>query len=190
MAHVGLIGIWSDTVLSWQRERLQAPHIQAPQPVVVRQLDLPEPSSALEGVIAEARPTSPSEAASAPSRASSEPLALDSWVTAPVAASVYVPRGLLSTAPVPRGAVPLLWPQNWHLKASYTAVLKLYLDEEGTVERVELDGDARLPDPLFEAARDAFMAVGFTPGQLNGKPVKCWTRVEVSFDHETRMSGH
>jgi hypothetical protein len=78
--------------------------------------------------------------------------------------------------------VLLQWPPNWPLRRTYTAVLKLYLDESGRVERVEPDGDAVLPEPLFESARDAFLAAEFSAGQLNGQAVKSWIRVEVSFE--------
>jgi hypothetical protein len=107
----------------------------------------------------------------------------------PVEPAIYVPRALLSVAPVARGPVHLLWPQNWPLKASYTAILKLYLDEQGRVERVELDGGATLPEPLFESARQAFVSAGFAPGELDGRAVKSWIRVEVSFESETSPAG-
>lgn len=76
----------------------------------------------------------------------------------------------------------LQWPANWPLRRSYSAVLKLYLDEQGRVERVEPDGDGVLPGPLFESARQAFMAADFKPGEVNGQVVKSWMRVEVNFE--------
>lgn len=99
--------------------------------------------------------------------------------------TVYVPRAMLSVGPVARAPVLLVWPPNWPLRRAYTAVLRLYLDEQGRVVRVEPDGDVVLPELLFETARQAFMAADFTPGQLNGQAVRSWTRIEVSFDSES-----
>lgn len=100
--------------------------------------------------------------------------------------AVYVPRALLTVAPVARAPVLLDWPANWLTRGAYRGVLKLYLDEQGRVERVEPDEDMALPGQLFETAREAFMAASFSPGELNGQAVKTVMRVEVEFDDGER----
>jgi periplasmic protein TonB len=59
-------------------------------------------------------------------------------------------------------------------------VLRLYLDEEGSVETVAAESADRTG--AFEAAaRDAFAAARFLPGIKGGVPVKAVVRVEVLF---------
>lgn len=186
LAHVALLGLVPDAVHRWQLERLQAHPVATPVALTVRYLTSPAPVDAALEAITETplvpdRPEAGPEPS--PEQVAPEPAGAATPVTEP---GVYVPRALLSVAPVARGPVQLLWPQNWPLKASYTAILKLYLDDQGRVERVEADGGTTLPEPLFESARQAFAAAGFTPGQLNGRAVKSWIRVEVTFESETR----
>lgn len=180
LAHLALLGwIGPETFLSWQQERLRAPRAAAPVAVRVRQLTsaaAAEPAPPAPAPGPASAPDRPLEPMPQPTPAPAVPVSAD------VEPPVYVPRALLSVAPVARAPVLLEWPPNWPLRNSYKAILKLYLDEQGRVERVEPDGDAVLPGPLFEAARQAFVATGFTPGQLNGQAVKSWVRVEVSFE--------
>ncbi|RYG39157.1 MAG: hypothetical protein EON93_00475 [Burkholderiales bacterium] len=112
-----------------------------------------------------------------------EPVADASTVGPPV----YVPRALLSVAPVARTPVVLEWPAISLPENSYSGILKLYLDEHGRVERVEPDAEAVLPAPLYEAAKQAFLATEFTPGQLNGQVVRSRIRVEVNFEAGTPL---
>jgi periplasmic protein TonB len=59
-------------------------------------------------------------------------------------------------------------------------VLRLYVDEEGSVETVAAESADRTG--AFEAAaRDAFAAARFLPGIKGGVPVKAVVRVEVLF---------
>ncbi len=188
--HVVLLVLGAEEARRWQQAQLQVPPATAPQPVTVRHLG-PGPAETAAArqavdtprIVHPARPASASAAAPVPADVPD--------VVAPVAAPVvYVPRALLTVPPVARKSVPLVWPDNWPAQASYTAVLKLFLDEQGQVKRVEPDGDPVLPEPLFEQARQAFMAAGFTPGELNGQAVKSWVRVEVTFDSGSRPPGH
>jgi hypothetical protein len=39
-----------------------------------------------------------------------------------------------------------------------------------------------LPGPLQVAAREAFLAAEFRPGELDGHPVRARVRLEVTFD--------
>jgi hypothetical protein len=183
LAHLALLLVGSEALHRWQQERLLAPPVSTPMALRVRHLASAAATQAEHEVFAGPREVPISD--SVPEEAAVKPAAASSGMER----NVHVPRALLSVAPVARGPVLLVWPDHWPLKASYTAVLKLYLDEHGRVERVEPDGDAKLPEPLFESARQAFIAAGFIPGELNGQAVKSWIRVEVSFESETSPAG-
>ena len=77
-------------------------------------------------------------------------------------------------------AVLIDYPPNEIHGGTYVSELSLYIDEEGTVQRVRIDGPA-LPRPMEEAARSAFMNARFSPGQVDGLPVRSRIRIEVSF---------
>jgi protein TonB len=101
----------------------------------------------------------------------------------------YLPRDLLSVGPAPQETVLLAWPAQSPLRGSFRGVLRLFINDEGQVRRVEA-ADAELPEPLFEAARQAFMAVRFSPGELDGRAVRSLIRVEVSFESESLPLAH
>ena len=103
----------------------------------------------------------------------------------------YVPRPLLSVAPEPVIPVVIAVPPAaaaGRLIGRYSAVLALYIDEEGRVRRVEAESPA-LPEPMERAARQAFLAARFSPGQVAGQVVKSRIRVEVVFDDEPASSA-
>ncbi|MFY8116546.1 MAG: hypothetical protein ACOVLH_01960 [Roseateles sp.] len=110
----------------------------------------------------------------------------DAWLTPE---PFYLPRDLLSVGPAPQETVLLAWPAQSPLRGSFRGVLRLFIDDEGQVRRVEA-ADAELPEPLFEAARQAFMAVRFSPGELDGRAVRSLIRVEVSFESESLPLAH
>lgn len=93
----------------------------------------------------------------------------------------YVPRPLLSVAPQPQQAVMLTWPDFDGEKPQYQAILALYIDEQGVVQRIRtVEGD--LPQELDAQARAAFFGVRFAPGQLDGVAVRSRIQVEVVFE--------
>ncbi len=191
--HGVLLVFGAEEAHRWQQAQLQLPPAVAPMAVTVRHLGAAPHEDDDSRVVARSpQVSSPEPPASAPVAAAerAEPAEAVPEAGPVVAPVVYVPRGLLTVAPVARKPVVLVWPDGWPAQASYTAVLKLFLDEQGQVERVEPDGDPVLPEPLFEQARQAFMAAGFTPGQLNGQAVKSWVRVEVTFDSGSPPRGH
>lgn len=102
---------------------------------------------------------------------------------------IYLPRDLLSAGPAPQETVLLAWPAQSPLRGSFRGVLRLFIDDQGQVRRVEA-ADDELPEPLFEAARQAFMAVRFSPGELDGRAVRSLIRVEVSFESEPLPLAH
>jgi protein TonB len=61
-------------------------------------------------------------------------------------------------------------------------VVRLFLDESGSVERV-VALDAEPPGYFEQAAVDAFRAARFSPGMKDGRPVKVQITLEVNFEH-------
>lgn len=93
----------------------------------------------------------------------------------------YLPRRELTVAPVLKAEVPLVWPEEGVLAGRYSAVVTLFVDETGRVRKLRFDGDG-LPPLLQEQAREAFLGARFSPGELQGVPVKSRVRVEVVFE--------
>lgn len=112
-------------------------------------------------------------------------------VEAPPAGSsdTYLSRDAVDLGPQPVGLIQIPYPDGVQpatqraLQAGqvHTGRLTLYIDENGSVRRVQIHGD-ELPAPFQEAARNAFLQARFVPGQRMGQPVKVRIDIEVSFD--------
>ena len=58
-------------------------------------------------------------------------------------------------------------------------VLTVLIDEEGLVTKVKIESST---DPIFEEpARNALLRVRFKPAMENGKPIKVWYTVPISY---------
>ena len=96
--------------------------------------------------------------------------------------SMYLRRGALTRAPQVQTPVALSYPVfEDDRQGHYTAVLALFIDEAGQVRRIRVEPPG-LPDALEGAARRAFLAARFTPGEVDGRPVRSLIRIEVQFD--------
>jgi TonB family protein len=101
----------------------------------------------------------------------------------------YLSRDAVDLGPQPVGLIQIPYPEGVQpatesaLQAGqvHTGRLTLYIDENGSVRRVQVHGD-ELPAPFQEAARNAFLQARFVPGQRMGQPVKVRIDIEVSFD--------
>jgi hypothetical protein len=93
----------------------------------------------------------------------------------------YVPRPLLTVPPVARTPVIFAAPEGEMFRGRHVGVLSLFIDEYGQVQRIEADATS-LPEAFEQAAREAFMAAQFAPGEIDGAAVKSRVRVEVVFD--------
>jgi TonB family protein len=103
----------------------------------------------------------------------------------------YLPRSALTLAPQALGLVALSYPEEAPA-GQHQGVLTLFIDEQGVVQRVRIEsGDQELPPVFQEAARQAFLAARFTPGELQGRAVKSRIRIQVSFEagDTSRQSG-
>jgi hypothetical protein len=130
------------------------------------------------------------DAVGAAASSPSEPDGEAPLIAAPHAASKvddYVPRPLLSVAPVALAPVLVEAPPDDTEIARRVGILSLFIDDEGKVQRIEAE-EPSLPEAFEQAARDAFMAVRFSPGQVEGRAVKSRVRVEVVFDN-TPLTG-
>lgn len=110
------------------------------------------------------------------------PLAPTEAQELPVLERSYLPRELLSRGPLARDVVLLQWPLQAPMSGSFRGELRLFIDEQGVVRRVEAADDG-LPEILLEAARQAFQDTRFSPGELQGRTVRSVIRVEVSFEN-------
>ncbi len=98
----------------------------------------------------------------------------------PTTAPTYVDASLLTTRPRIAGDLLLIYPPSAP-SGIYKAQVTIYIDEQGWVEQV-LVPDGALPTELEEAAISAFKAARFTPGEIDGTPVKSSVQIEVEFD--------
>jgi hypothetical protein len=135
--------------------------------------------------ISEATPTAPADVAPlAPLLVDSilAGLDLEPGPSAQASGSEYIPRPQLSTAPRPSVPVVVPFPKEITTQGRYTTILALFIDENGIVRRVRIDGPS-LPKPMEDAARDTFLQAHFQPGEVQGQQVKSLIRVEVVFDN-------
>jgi TonB family protein len=65
------------------------------------------------------------------------------------------------------------------------AVVRLYIDVNGAVERVEVERAAPAGYGFEDAAASAFRSARFSPAMKGGKRVRAEMRIEVSFDAPT-----
>ena len=90
---------------------------------------------------------------------------------------------------MPQSWIELAWPEGDDAPPAgrYEEVVSLFIDEEGLVRRVRIEGHG-LPARLQDEVVSAFSAARFTPGRLADRPVKARLKVAVSFDADARVS--
>jgi len=105
-------------------------------------------------------------------------------VQADASDSGYLTASLLSQRPTALEAVDIPYPDATE-SGTWTAsvVLVLFINEQGTVDRIEVEG-SDVPTPFAEAAKNAFSRATFDPGRLMDQPVKSQVRIEVSFNDD------
>ncbi len=99
--------------------------------------------------------------------------------------AAYLPRSQLTQAPVPQQSIDLLYPELAPA-GRFRAVLTLFIDDRGVVQRVRIDeaDDSGLPPVLEDAARQTFLHSPFTPGELDGRPIRSRLRIEIEYATE------
>jgi hypothetical protein len=115
----------------------------------------------------------------------SQPVKISSPVeiraAAPNSFEEYIPRAHLTVAPVATRPVILESPPGETANVRHVGVLLLYIDETGKVQDA-IAQEPLLPEAYEHAARAAFMAAQFSPGEFAGRTVKSSLRVEVVFE--------
>lgn len=156
--------------------------------------DTTQPTTASESAPASA----PASASAPPSRAAAPALTavadgLDLEQLPPTGAGpvdaadqAYWPRSLLTRPPTPQQSIDLLYPALAP-SGRFRAVLTLFIDEQGVVQRVRIDeaDDSGLPPVLEDAARQTFLRSSFTPGEIDGRPIRSRLRIEVEYATES-----
>ncbi len=130
-------------------------------------------------------PTSAGTPASSPARTDGLQAATDHDRDA-AADGDYLPRDQLTRGPVPQQSIDLVYPDLAPV-GQFRTVLTLFIDDQGVVRRVRFDeaDETGLPPVLEEAARQTFLRSTFTPGELDGRPIRSRLRIEVAYTAET-----
>jgi hypothetical protein len=102
---------------------------------------------------------------------------------APLAEAPYYARAELDVGPAPQAPVLIAFPVGMATGSRQVGRLSLFIDETGTVRNVAiLPTEPPLPEAMEDAARRAFLATRFAPGQRQGAIVRSRIDIEVSFD--------
>lgn len=105
----------------------------------------------------------------------------------------YLPASQLDQRPLLDSGIVLPFPPGESLPQGtrVSAVLVLYVSENGDVNRIEF-GQSALPPAFARVAVDAFAHVHLRPGIKNGRPRRAMMKIEVEFeapDPDKRISG-
>lgn len=92
----------------------------------------------------------------------------------------FFPRHALDVGPYPAAPVLIEYPPVRGKGGTHASELSIFIDETGKVVNVRVDGQP-LPQVMEEAARSAFMDAAFSPGLVDGLPVRSRIRIEVTF---------
>lgn len=181
--HLALLAGWSSTDL--RRNAAPAPHPAAAVAarLVPQQVPMvapsPQPRAVTSAVPVPLAASTP--AALAPVAYGAGPAPADDVPGLAGAFDVYIPRPQLTVAPQPRSEIVLGYPADGPDIGQFAAVITLFIDEEGWVRHVRVEGD-ELPQSLVHAARATFSGARFSPGQVDGQPVKSRIRVEAVYE--------
>ncbi len=93
----------------------------------------------------------------------------------------FFSRESLDVGPQPTSAVLIDYPQLASVTGTHVSELSLFIDDAGKVVKIRVDGNS-LPAAMEAAARSAFMGTVFSPGFIDGLPVRSRIRVEVRFE--------
>jgi len=124
--------------------------------------------------------SAPAPAAPAAPDTALPPLPLP-WV--PPGDDDYLPRSKLSAQPEPLAPIVISSPDPALMVGvvRQRLVLTLFIGASGLVERISVEDSESGPvsAAIESAAREAFFTARFTPGQLDGQPVRSRMRIEV-----------
>lgn len=133
----------------------------------------PEPPPPEESTPAE-RTGEPQGSDSDSDRAGERPL-IDGF-----AALLFIPAEELDERPQAIAELPADPPRLREHPEGGRVVLRLWINEFGTVSRVDVE-DSDMPEIFQDEARAAFYRMAFVPGKKNGRPARTLMRVEVTY---------
>lgn len=140
-------------------------------------------------VPAPARSTPASAASAAHTATTPDPVALAATLPDPDQDPdlAYLPRSLLTRPPAPQQSIDLLYP-DLAPSGQFRAVVTLFIDDRGVVQRVRIDeaDDSGLPPALEDVTRQTFLRSAFVPGEIDGRPTRSRLRIEVEYASESR----
>ncbi|TRZ66627.1 MAG: TonB family protein [Rhodocyclaceae bacterium] len=99
----------------------------------------------------------------------------------PFSAPPYYTTDQLSKRPQPLGSADLEAPEIRPIVASGKMIVKLWIDEFGEVNDVEVE-KTELPEVFSRSTVAAFKRLRFKPGERSGVRVRSVMRIEVSYD--------
>jgi hypothetical protein len=98
----------------------------------------------------------------------------------PIPAPTYYTTDQLTKPPHPSAAPELDVPKRIARSVTGKVVLKLWIDELGDVNPVEVES-SNLPAAVSEMAAAAFAKLRFIPGEIDGRRVRTLMRIEVVY---------
>jgi TonB family protein len=98
----------------------------------------------------------------------------------PVPAPTYYSTDQLTKPPQPTSEPRLDVPRSVARSVSGKVVLKLWIDERGKVDLVEVES-SNLPQAVAGTAAAAFGKLRFAPGEIDGTRVRTLMRIEVAY---------
>jgi outer membrane biosynthesis protein TonB len=134
----------------------------------------------------EQKPTSsPRPQANAALDSSQGPAARPGWL--PILVPTYYAAEQLTKHPKATSDVELDAPEIRSITASGTLILKLWINEVGAVDSVDIE-KSEVPPPVSDSAIAAFKRLIFTPGEIVGRRVASMMRIEITYD-DTRLTS-
>jgi TonB family protein len=125
---------------------------------------------------------SPDEAPSPAQRRGSEELTdLEGMVGD---ASTAMPRGEgVEPAKIPPRPLQITWPDTRRLKhcLGHRIDVRIQVDDDGRILAVEAQESSDHPEDCVNAALESAKKIVFSPGRINGRPVRMWTEIRIEF---------
>ena len=103
----------------------------------------------------------------------------------PIPAPAYYTTDQLTKRPQPTSDPRLDVPEIGPVFASGKVILKIWINELGKVNSVEVE-KSDLPEAITKTAVAAFGRLSFLPGEILGRPVGTVMRIEVTYDEGAR----
>ena len=102
-------------------------------------------------------------------------------------ASTPLPRGQdVEPVKIPPRPVQITWPDTRRLKhcLGNRIDLRIQVGEDGRILGIEAEQGPEHPQDCLDAALESARQIVFSPGTINGRPVRMWTEVRIEFRAE------